>query len=73
MTPDGKRTETLHDPRQAVLRHYAAAFDRFAEEEQVAIALGDYEGAQHFHEWGLVVLRSYHAEADDPKPRRHRP
>lgn len=69
MTPDGKRTETLNEPRAAVLLQLAAAFDRFAEEEQVAIALGQYDVAEEAHLTGLVILRAYHAESDDPDVR----
>jgi hypothetical protein len=69
MTPDGKRTRTLNDPREAVLLQLAGAFDRWAEEEQVAIALGQYEVAQEAHLWGLTIMRAYHGEMDDPRPK----
>lgn len=55
--------------RNLVIRQYAAAYDRLAEDEQIAVARGEYDRAQEAHELAMVVLRAYRAEMDDPEPR----
>lgn len=53
--------------REAIYR-YAAAQERFAELEQVLVAEGRYDEAPAAHELGLVCLRAYRNEIDDPLP-----
>jgi hypothetical protein len=61
-----------NDAKRAVLLWYAEAFDLWAEEEHRLLDEGKVVEAQGAHEMGLVVLRAYHAESDDPAPRRAR-
>lgn len=56
------------EARKAVLRHLAAAHDRFAEQEQILVAEGRHAEAHGAHLYGLLVLRAYQIEADDPIP-----
>ncbi len=60
--------ETVHDPRQAVLRQLAAAYDRLAEEEQILVSEGRYVEAEGAHQVAVRLLRAYTAELDDVKP-----
>jgi hypothetical protein len=63
-----KRAGKLVDPRAAVIRRLAAAYDKFAEEEQELAGLGWYERSTIAHGYCLIVLRAYRAELDDPTP-----
>lgn len=65
-----KRKPTLQDPREAALRTYAAAYDRFAETEQMHVLLGNYAEAEGAHAYALWAVRAYKAEMDDPEPRK---
>lgn len=58
----------MTDARSASIRRYAAAYDHFAEEEQLLVAEGRYDAAQEAHAIALNILRSYRAELDDPEP-----
>ena len=60
--------EVAHDPRKAVLRQLAAAFDRYAELEQQLALVGDYAQSEGAHQMGVRILRAYTAEMDDPEP-----
>ena len=53
---------TVHDPREAVVRRLAEAYDRHAEEEQILVAEGRYDEAQVEHDVCLRILRAYKAE-----------
>ncbi len=53
--------------RAAVVRQLAAAYDRFAEEEQTLVAEGRYVEAEGAHVVAVRLLRAYQAELDDPK------
>lgn len=52
--------------RQAALHRYAAAYDRFAEEEQMHHLLGNWPEAEGAHVYAMACLRAYRAEMDDP-------
>lgn len=52
--------------RQAALRRYARAFDRFSTMEQAFAGTAEGEGA---HGYALIALRAYRSEIDDPQPR----
>lgn len=52
--------------RREAIRTYAAAYDRWAESEQVLVAEGMYADAQGAHEYAMWCLRAYRAELDDP-------
>lgn len=54
--------ETRIDPREAVVRQLAEAYDRHAEEEQILVAEGRYDEAQTEHVICLYLLRAYKAE-----------
>lgn len=54
--------------RREAIRMYAAAYDRFAEQEQVLVAEGMYAEAQGAHEFAMWCLRAYRVELDDPDP-----
>ena len=55
-------TETRHDPREAVLRRLAAAYDKHTEEEQILVYEGRYAEAEVEHAVCLAILRAYKAE-----------
>lgn len=57
------------DPaRKAVLRQLSSAHGRFLVLEQAHVTRGEYGAAQTDHEFGMVILRAYKAESDDPEP-----
>ena len=55
--------------RSEAIRRYAAAYDRWATDEQLLIAEGHFPEAQGAHEYALWSLRAYRAELDDPTVR----
>lgn len=57
------------DARNAAIRRYAAAHDKFAAIEQVNVKddPAEAQGAHIFAEW---CLRAVRAELDDPEPKR---
>ena len=55
--------------RQAALLQYAAAHDRWSEEEQYAVERGEYAYGQYIHDMANHVLRAYRNELDDPEPK----
>ncbi len=65
--PRKLRTSDRSEARQAVLRHLAAAHDRWATHEQIAVQQGDYIEAEGAHAFALWVLRAYRAELDNPE------
>ena len=58
----------MTDPRGAVIRQYAAAYDRHAEREQILAGQGNYKGATFAHVYALHILRAFRLETDDPEP-----
>ena len=59
----------MSDPQVEAARRYAAAYDRLAEDEQVAIAQGWYELAEECRDLAKVAIRAYTAETHDPDPK----
>lgn len=57
------------DPRAVVIGVLARAFDDLAEDEQVAVARGDYDLAMMARTYADRVLRALNAETFDPTPR----
>jgi hypothetical protein len=57
-----RATQRTIDPAKAVSFFLAAAYDRWAEAEQIRIVLGDYEGADEAYRMGMLVLRAWNAE-----------
>ena len=59
--------------RNAAIRRYARAHDRFAEQEQrLRHSLGDSsaDDLQDAHDFALLALRATRAELDDPEPKK---
>jgi hypothetical protein len=54
--------------KQAALRTYALAHDRFSEAEQMYVASGANAMAEGARVFAVIALRAYHVELDDPKP-----
>ena len=59
----------MAEARAAAIRQLTKAYDEIAEDEQLAVALGEYERAQEAHAIGLRIVRALQAELDDPQPR----
>jgi len=61
--------EQAASARRAVLDQLAKAHDHWAEEEQRLSGQDRYVEAAGAHQHTLYVIRAYHAELNDPKPR----
>ena len=57
------------DARNCALRMYALAHDKFAETEQLQRHMGNEPDAEEAHQFGLIALRAWLAEKDDPEPK----
>lgn len=57
------------EARNAALRMYAAAHDRFAEDEQVHRMANELPEANGAHQYAVWALRAWIVERDDPEPR----
>lgn len=55
--------------RNAAIRRYARAHDRFAELEQANAGVDPVE-AEGAHVYALIALRATRAELDDPEPKK---
>ena len=51
------------------VRRYTIAYETLAEDEQVAVALGEYDRAAYAHAMIVRLLRAVVAETDDPEPK----
>ena len=51
------------------VRRYTIAYEQLAEDEQVAVALGEDDRAEVAHAICVRLLRAIVAESDDPTPR----
>lgn len=54
---------------EAALYRYAAAYDHFAEQQQIAVASGRDIEASGNGWYAQIALRAYEAELRDPEPR----
>ena len=61
--------ELAASARRAVLDRLAKAHDHFAEEEQRLSGQDRYTEAAGAHQYTLYVIRAYHAELNDPRPK----
>ena len=58
----------MTDGRAALEAQYTSAYELHAEGEQLAVALGDFEGAAEHHKAALLIAWSLTAEIDDKPP-----
>ena len=58
----------MSDARQVAIRTYVTAYERIAEDEQYAVALGEYDRAEYAHAIAARLARAVTAEMDDPEP-----
>ena len=57
------------EARNAAMRTYAVAFDRFAEREQTHRLSENLAASEGAHQYAIWCMRAYRAETDDPEPR----
>lgn len=50
-------------------RCYESMYESLSELEQMLAGAGDYEKAEEAHQAGIIALRAWDAERDDPEPR----
>lgn len=62
--------ELAASARRAVLEQLAKAHDFFSEEEQRLAGQDRFTEAAGAHQYTLYVIRAYHAELNDPRPKR---